>query len=89
MKREQSLLRITLFLGTTSTQLRNITWFQRVLLAIPPNMTSLQEHFLDKIIQRNKKLELSAGYSESFMKSQWENCRIGYHGEDELLWQNA
>jgi len=45
--------------------------------------------FLEKIIQRNKKLQLSAGYSESFMKSQWENCRIGYHGEDEPLWQNA
>jgi len=42
-----------------------------------------------KIIQRNKKLQLSAGYSESLMKSQWENCRIGYHGEDESLWQNA
>lgn len=46
-------------------------------------------YFLDKIIQRNKKLELSPGYSESFMKSQWENCRINYHGENEPLWKNA
>lgn len=46
-------------------------------------------YFLDKIIQRNQKLVLSPVYSESLMKSQWENCRINYHGESEPLWKNA
>ncbi len=46
-------------------------------------------YFLDKIILRNEKLQLSPGYSESFMKSQWENCRINYHGEDKPLWKNV
>jgi len=45
--------------------------------------------FLEKIIQRNMKLKLSVGYSESVMRSEWENCRLGYHGEDEPLWQNV
>lgn len=45
--------------------------------------------FLKKIIQRNEKLELSEWYSESMMKNQWENCRIGYHGEGKPLWKNA
>ena len=44
------------------------------------------ENFLEKIIVRNKKLELSAGYSESSMMSEWENCRLGYHGENKKLW---
>ena len=42
--------------------------------------------FLEKIIMRNRKLELSAGYSESSMRSEWENCRLGYHGENKKLW---
>ena len=42
--------------------------------------------FLEKIIQRNRKLELSAGYSESLMRNGWENCRLGYHGENKELW---
>ena len=44
------------------------------------------KNFLEKIIVRNKKLELSAGYSESSMRSEWENCRLGYHGENKKLW---
>ena len=42
--------------------------------------------FLKKIIHRNKQLKLSAGYSESSMRSEWENCRLGYHGENKKLW---
>ena len=44
------------------------------------------KNFLEKIIVRNRKLELSAGYSESSMRSEWENCRLGYHGENKKLW---
>jgi len=47
------------------------------------------KEFLEKIIRRNKKLKLSEGYSESNMRNEWENCRLGYHGENEPLWQNA
>ena len=44
------------------------------------------KEFLEKIIVRNRKLKLSAGYSESSMRSEWENCRLGYHGENKKLW---
>jgi len=36
-----------------------------------------------------KELDISGGYSESVMRNECENCRIGYHGENEPLWQNA
>lgn len=43
--------------------------------------------FLEKIIDRNKKLEnLSLGYSEEYMRNLYENCRIEYHGKEESLW---
>ena len=45
------------------------------------------KEFLENIIQRNQKLKLSVGYSESSMRSEWENCRLGYHGENKKLWK--
>jgi len=48
------------------------------------------EKFLDKIIERNKKLEkLPMGYSEEFMRNMYENCRLEYHGRGNELWQSA
>ena len=44
--------------------------------------------YLEKIIQRNKKLsDLSSGYSEEFFRQLYETCRIEYHGKDSALWK--
>lgn len=44
--------------------------------------------YLEKIIERNKKLEnLSSGYSEEFFRRLYETCRIEYHGIDQPLWK--
>ena len=43
--------------------------------------------YLEKIIQRNKKLsDLPSGYSEEFFRQLYETCRIEYHGKDVDLW---
>ena len=46
--------------------------------------------YLEKIIQRNKKLsDLSSGYSEEFFRQLYETCRIEYHGKDSALWKGT
>jgi len=46
-----------------------------------------EEKFLKKLLERNKKLDnLPIGYSDKFLETQYENCRTGYHGIDEDLW---
>ena len=44
--------------------------------------------YLEKIIQRNKKLsDLPSGYSEEFFRQLYETCKIEYHGKDSALWK--
>ena len=44
--------------------------------------------YLDKLIERNKKLKkLPMGYSEEFLTNMYENAIIEYHGKDRELWQ--
>ncbi len=49
-----------------------------------------ETEYLEKIIQRNKKLsDLSSGYSEEFFRQLYETCRIEYHGKDSALWKGT
>jgi len=47
-----------------------------------------EKRFLEKIINRNQKLEnLPVEYSDDFMRTSYNNCRTEYHGIIERLWR--
>ena len=46
------------------------------------------EAFLEKIKDRNKKLEkLPLEYSDDFMNTIFRNCKSEYYGIDKVLWK--
>jgi len=46
--------------------------------------------YLDKLIERNKKLKkLPMGYSKEFLTNMYENAIVEYHGRERKLWPNV